>query len=187
MGDRGSSSRARKNRRVVSVKVVACRRSTVDSLFLFFFSPPPTFLPSSPCAAMTRHVAAAISLLAGIIFLGTASNAQVSRRLFEARRSAEDGFSPRKGKNRNPPGLNGFAIEIALPHDMDFCTPENGTARAHLLVYNLPPDPYHACLARATYYFEWKCVCAARRPPFFSRPRRRRRSPTATRGRPRPR
>ena len=71
-------------------------RATVDSLFLFFFSPPPSFLPLSPRAAMTRHFAAAISLLAVIVFLGIASYAQVSRRLFEARRSAE------KGKNRNP-------------------------------------------------------------------------------------
>jgi len=44
---------------------------------------------------MTRRVAAAISLLAGIVLLGTASNAQVSRRLFEARRSAETGEKPK--------------------------------------------------------------------------------------------
>jgi len=45
-----------------------------------------------------RHVAAAISLLAGIVILGTASSAQVSRRLFKV------GGAERKGNNRDPPG-----------------------------------------------------------------------------------
>ena len=57
---------------------------------------------------MMRHVAAAISLLAGIVFLGTASSAQVSRRLFKARRSGEKGEQPRPS----------WRFEIALPHDI---------------------------------------------------------------------
>ena len=127
-------------------------RATVDSLFLFFFSPPPSFLPLSPRAAMTRHFAAAISLLAVIVFLGIASYAQVSRRLFEARRSAE------KGKNRNPRETVGarddlalfplLAIRILSPPSFffpRFATPRGGRLQQWLRLWERRKSKAEAC------------------------------------------
>ena len=108
--------------------------TVVESLFLFS---PSTLLPSSPRAAMTRHVAAAISLLAGIVFIGTELSAQVSRRLFEARRSGERGGKTETLLDSMDSKLTlrcratSFPAppRTALPRDIDSCTPENGTAR----------------------------------------------------------